>query len=213
MLPVPHNHLEAQQLKDTSLEQSHFKFMGCEVPLFISALYLIRLCWLQNKTPGYSKAGRELCLCLALNPDIHLLGLHNQHHKRCDLPPVLCAVRFLPYTFSIFLCRRDIGSLAVIPPPTHLLVFAKHFPQTSLGIQWIRICLPTQGTWVRSQVPEDSACHGATKAPKLLEPSHPGAWTLQLLSLCVATEAHVPNVYAPQQGKPPQWETHTLQLE
>ena len=48
----------------------------------------------------------------------------------------------------------------------------------------------------------------------------------QLLSLCsraqkpqplnphtAATEAHIPGAYAPQQGKPPQWETHASQLE
>ena len=35
---------------------------------------------------------------------------------------------------------------------------------TSLVVQWLRICLPTQGTQVRSLVREDSTCHGATKS-------------------------------------------------
>ena len=30
-------------------------------------------------------------------------------------------------------------------------------------VQWIRIRLPIQGTWVRSLVREDSTCHRATK--------------------------------------------------
>ena len=30
-------------------------------------------------------------------------------------------------------------------------------------VQWIRICLPTQGTQVQSLVWEDPTCHGATK--------------------------------------------------
>ena len=30
-------------------------------------------------------------------------------------------------------------------------------------VQWIRICLLTQGTWVRSLVGEDPTCCGATK--------------------------------------------------
>ena len=30
-------------------------------------------------------------------------------------------------------------------------------------VQWIRICLPIQGTWLRSLVREDSTCHRATK--------------------------------------------------
>ena len=34
---------------------------------------------------------------------------------------------------------------------------------TSLVIQWLRICLPKQGTQVQSLVQEDSMCHGAPK--------------------------------------------------
>ena len=33
----------------------------------------------------------------------------------------------------------------------------------SLVAQWIRICLPMQGTQVQSLVQEDPTCHGATK--------------------------------------------------
>ena len=45
--------------------------------------------------------------------------------------------------------------------------------------QWFRICLPTQGTWVRALVWEDPTCRGATKpashnywacVPQLLKP-------------------------------------------
>ena len=35
--------------------------------------------------------------------------------------------------------------------------------RASLVAQWQRICLPMQGTWVRSLVQEDPTCHGATK--------------------------------------------------
>ena len=35
--------------------------------------------------------------------------------------------------------------------------------RTSLEDQWIRICLPMQGTRVQSLVGEDSTCHGAPK--------------------------------------------------
>ena len=34
---------------------------------------------------------------------------------------------------------------------------------TSLVVQWLRICLPMQGTQVRTLVPEDPTCCGATK--------------------------------------------------
>ena len=34
---------------------------------------------------------------------------------------------------------------------------------TSLVVQWVRICLPMQDTWVRSLIQEDPTCHGATE--------------------------------------------------
>ena len=34
---------------------------------------------------------------------------------------------------------------------------------TSLVVQWLRIRLPVQGTWVQALVQEDPTCHGATK--------------------------------------------------
>ena len=34
---------------------------------------------------------------------------------------------------------------------------------TSLVVQWLRICLPMQGTGVRALVREDPTCRGATK--------------------------------------------------
>ena len=34
---------------------------------------------------------------------------------------------------------------------------------TSLVAQWLRICLPMKGTWVRAPAQEDPTCHGATK--------------------------------------------------
>ena len=34
---------------------------------------------------------------------------------------------------------------------------------TSLVAQWLRICLPMQGSWVRALVWEDPTCHRAAK--------------------------------------------------
>ena len=45
--------------------------------------------------------------------------------------------------------------------------------RTSIMVQWLRICLPMQGTWVPSLVLEDSTCYRATKSnwtPCALEP-------------------------------------------
>ena len=36
--------------------------------------------------------------------------------------------------------------------------------KTSLVVQWLRICLPIQGTWVQSLVQEDSTCCRTTKS-------------------------------------------------
>ena len=44
----------------------------------------------------------------------------------------------------------------------HLFVI-KTLHGTSLVAQWLRICLPMQGTWVRALVQEDPTCRGATK--------------------------------------------------
>ena len=56
-----------------------------------------------------------------------------------------------------------------------------------------RICLPMQGTRVRSLVQEDPTCRGATK------PVHHNYW------------ACAPRACAPQQEKPPQWEARAPQ--
>ena len=64
-----------------------------------------------------------------------------------------------------------------------------------LGVQWIRVRLPMQGTWVWSLVLEDPTCHRTTK------PVHHNYWALR------------PRASAPQQKKPPQWEAWAPQLE
>ena len=38
-----------------------------------------------------------------------------------------------------------------------------HLPGASLVAQWLRICLPMQGTRVRALVWEDPTCRGATR--------------------------------------------------
>ena len=67
-------------------------------------------------------------------------------------------------------------------------------------VQWLRMCLSIQGTWVWSLVQEDTTCQGATK---LMCHKY---WSLRVAS----TEAHVPGACAPQE-KPPQWEACTPQ--
>ena len=64
-------------------------------------------------------------------------------------------------------------------PPFHTL---KGFlRRNSLAVQWLRICLAMQGTWIRSLVQEDSTCCGAAK------PTHHNYWACTLEpSLCNA---------------------------
>ena len=90
----------------------------------------------------------------------------------------------------------------------------------SLAAQWLRICLPMQGTRVRALVREDPTCRGAAKPMRhncwacALEPGSHNYWACvpQLLSLrATTTEAHTPRACAPQQEKPPQWEVRALQ--
>ena len=77
---------------------------------------------------------------------------------------------------------------------------------TSLVAQWLRICLPMQGTQVRALVREDPTCRGETKPVRhnywacALEPTSHNYW-----SPCATTTV------APQQEKPPQWEAHARQ--
>ena len=75
---------------------------------------------------------------------------------------------------------------------------------TSLVVQWLRICLPLEGTWVWALVWEDSTCRRATKPvchnywAQALEPASHNYW------------ARAPRAHAPQQEKPPQWEVGSL---
>ena len=77
----------------------------------------------------------------------------------------------------------------------------------SLMVQWLKTCLPMQGTGVRSLVWEDFTCSRATKSvgynywAGALEPASCNYWSLHALE---------PGL---QQEKLPQWEACTLRLE
>ena len=73
----------------------------------------------------------------------------------------------------------------------------KHYARMSLVVQWIRIHLPRQGTWVQSLVWEDYTCRWPTKPMylgfrALLKAVYPGAHapqreTTTIRSPCTAT--------------------------
>ena len=86
---------------------------------------------------------------------------------------------------------------------------------TSQMVQWVRIHLTKQGTWVWFLVREDPTCFRATK------PVLHNYWACALEPGKHNSRAHVPQLLkplspracAPQQEKPPQWEACPSQLQ
>ena len=77
---------------------------------------------------------------------------------------------------------------------------------TELVVQWIRICLPVQGTRVWSLVQEDSTHHRATKpvshnygahTPRLLKPLYPEPMLHNKRSYCNEKPVHCNEEWAP----------------
>ena len=52
------------------------------------------------------------------------------------------------------------------------------------GVQWLRIRLPMQGTWVQSLAQENPTCHGATK------PMHCNYWSPSALESVLHKRSH-----------------------
>ena len=71
------------------------------------------------------------------------------------------------------------------------ILFKKIPPQASLVAPWLRICLPVQGTWVRSLVWEDPTCCRATK------PVHHNYWACALEPTSHNYWAHAPQLLKP----------------
>ena len=69
-------------------------------------------------------------------------------------------------------------------------------PGTSLVAQWLRICLPRQGTRVRSLVREDPTCRGATK------PVHHNYWACALEPASHNYWACMPHLLKPARLEP-----------
>ena len=77
---------------------------------------------------------------------------------------------FLP-GIILSIVNRPIRDIYVSISMSHIHMYTAHFflvilkdnLGTSLVVQWLRICLPMQGTWVWALLQEDPTCHGATK--------------------------------------------------
>ena len=84
----------------------------------------------------------------------------------------------------------------------------KYHCRASLVAQWLRICLPRQGTQVRALVWEGPTCRGAANPvchnywACTLEPASHNYWARR----ATTSEGCAPTAHAPQQGKPTQGE-------
>ena len=83
--------------------------------------------------------------------------------------PILPSFPFFPFVKN-FHFGIIVDSHAVVRNHKEgsLVPFTKYLPietscRASLVAQWLRICLPMQGTRVRALVWEDPTCHGATE--------------------------------------------------
>ena len=72
----------------------------------------------------------------------------------------------------------------------------KYNSWTSLVAQWLRVCLPTQGTQVRALVQEDPTCHRATK------PMRHNSWACALEPTSHNCWAHMPQLLKPMRLEP-----------
>ena len=93
----------------------------------------------------------------------------------------------------------SVSSFCFLSPENHCL--KDRTRRTSLVVQWLRICLPMQGTRVRALVREDPTFCGATKprVPQLLSLRSRAREPQLLNPRATTTEARTPGARAPQQ--------------
>ena len=162
----------------------------------IFALSTVRSLTIVNHVPSH------FSLCPASLPSpvdslsMNLNSANCCHHL--ESPPCMLCHKGLRSAFSFLkiYCMRS--PLPNSSPP--IISYKKHLQslflpcikkgkyRASLVAQWLRVCLPKQGTWVRALVWEDPTCRGATK------PVSHNYWA------CAS------RVRAPQQERPRQWE-------
>ena len=82
------------------------------------------------------------------------------------------------------------------PTEQHRELYSVSCDRASLVVQWLRICLPMQGTRVQALVREDPTC--TEQLSPCATTTEPVLWSPQ----ATTTEAHVPRARAPQQEKP-----------
>ena len=107
--------------------------------------------------PLYNQTGIRTKLLPSQHPSLNRMGISS------------CSFVFLKYLVHCTGqgCPSQLGwdliplRVSVIWPKGKGLY--KQLNRASLVAQWLRICLPMQGTWVRALVWEDPTCRGATR--------------------------------------------------
>ena len=89
-------------------------------------------------------------------PNLHIWAM--KRHKR---QLSTCTVDSWNFSLSLHHSSDSLQSL-LFPTPMINISLKSHWG-TFLVVQWIRNCLPMQGTWVWSPVGEDPTCCGPTK--------------------------------------------------
>ena len=120
--------------------------------------------------PGFMASGEE---DFNLRPEMRL-----DHLLKCDYTKEWCPRELWkeilkpPMIYSV--------QFSSVHSLSHVWPFATPYcsTPTSLEVQWLRVCLPVQGTWIQSLVQEDPTCHRATK-PTTTESLHPRVCALQ----------------------------------
>ena len=127
---------------------------------------------------------------------------HHTHAHWFQSEKFPSSIRWAPkYHFSFFFFKRTptytkkkkfenqwsknlhrVPSVEIIPPIMSIKK-KKGNRRTSLLAQWLRICLPMQGIWVRSLVWENPTCQGATK------PVHHNFWARMPRACALQQEA------------------------
>ena len=82
-------------------------------------------------------------VCIYLTSTVQLLNKHQAQQGACHEPGPA------PLRYFAFWCW--------------VILVSKRKTRASLVVQWLRICLPMQGTRVRALVWEDPTCRGATR--------------------------------------------------
>ena len=109
----------------------------------------------RRRKQGSNSSGGGVAWTLPAQPIFRpLIFLYAASIPSLDFPEGPTKMKFVKHSFN---------PTFPITHPVTIHSSLRHIPGTSLVVQWLRICLPMQGTRVRALVWEDPTCRGATR--------------------------------------------------